>query len=265
MIDLDVLKLQAIKTGLGIKYLAKEEKISQILTQLHELFAETVVLKGGTAVNRVLLQPYDRGRFSEDIDLDYRTNQTLHQKMNQIKTTMKKLRDVDVSPARVLHSTLRFDCRYVNQLDEKDRVQVEFYLSVYKTATPPTTVLVQSQYLPVTATLFTVYTKEDLLAQKLITLYRRGEGKDLYDVFYLLDLPVRHTVLQQGLKHLFLHYHLKYEYADFINAVGEKLQVLENKSRYIGNATNHFIPQKLRPEWTVFIRMLQEKIRHILG
>jgi len=90
MIDLDMLQLQAVKTGLGINYLAKEEKISQLLTQLHELFSDTVVLKGGTAVNRVFLQPHNRGRFSEAIDLDYRTGQTLQQKMNQIQTTMKK-------------------------------------------------------------------------------------------------------------------------------------------------------------------------------
>ena len=52
MIDLDMLKLQAVKTGLGIKYLSKEERISILLTQLNEIFPDDVVSKGGTAFNR---------------------------------------------------------------------------------------------------------------------------------------------------------------------------------------------------------------------
>ena len=48
---------------------------------------------------------------------------------------------------------------------------------------------------------------------------------------------------------------------ELIKAVEEKLNVLQKNARYIGNTTNHFIPKNLRPEWTVFIRMLQEKIK----
>lgn len=264
MINLDTLRLQAVKTGLGMKYLAKEEKISLLLIQLHEIFSDTVVLKGGTAVNRVYLQPQHRGRFSEDIDLDYRPSSTLPQKINHIKTSMKKINDFDVSPPRMLHSTIRFDCHYVNQLDEKDRVQVEFYLSEHKSAVHPQQTLVQSQYLLISATLFSVYALEDLIAQKLIALYRRGEGKDIYDVFYTLDLPTNHKIIQQALNHLFTHYHIELGYTEFIKAVEEKLIVLQKNARYIGNTTNHFIPKNLRPEWTVFIRMLQEKIKQNL-
>lgn len=35
---------------------------------------------------------------------------------------------------------------------------------------------------------------------------------------------------------------------------------MHSNSHYIGNATNHFIPRNLRPDWDVFIRMLKEKI-----
>lgn len=78
MIDLDMLKLQAVKTGLGIKYLSQEERISVILKQLNQLFSDgNIVLKGGTAFNRGYLYATKKGRFSEDIDLDYRKHTPL--------------------------------------------------------------------------------------------------------------------------------------------------------------------------------------------
>jgi len=243
MIDLDMLKLQAVKTGLGIKYLSKEEKISILLIQLNEIFPDAVVLKGGTALNRGYLHPIQRGRFSEDIDLDYCKHKSLDDKIKHTKTAMKKINEFNVLPPRILHRTLRFDCLYVNQLDEKDRVQVEFYLSEKKPAKPPQQILLQSQYIPVSATLFPVYSLEDLLGQKLIALYGRKEGKDIYD-----------------LSNLFIHYHISLEYPDFIQELIRKLDEMLSNSYYIGNATNHFIPRNLRPDWNIFIRMLKEKI-----
>ena len=260
MIDLDMLKLQAVKTGLGIKYLSKEERISILLSQLNEIFSDDVVLKGGTALSRGYLYSMQRGRFSEDIDLDYCKHNSLDDKIRHIKNEMKKINEFDVSPPRILHRTLRFDCQYVNQLDEKDRVQVEFYLSEKKPAKPGQQILLQSQYLPVSATLFFVYSLEDLLAQKLITLYSREEGKDIYDLFYGLDLTFKEKILRDALSKLFVHYHINLKYHNFIQELIKKIDEMHSNSHYIGNATNHFIPRNLRPDWDVFIRMLKEKI-----
>jgi predicted nucleotidyltransferase component of viral defense system len=260
MIDLDMLKLQAVKTGLGIKYLSKEERISILLSQLNEIFPDDIILKGGTALNRGYLYTMQRGRFSEDIDLDYLKNKTLDDKIKHIKNKMKKINEFDVSPPRILHRTLRFDCQYVNQLDEKDRVQIEFYLSRKKSAKPGQRILLQSQYLPITATLFYVYSLEDILAQKLITLYRREEGKDIYDLFYSLDLTYNKKIVHDALSKLFIHYHIKLQYSNFIKELIKKIDVMHSNSYYIGNATNHFIPHNLRPDWDIFIRMLKEKI-----
>lgn len=260
MIDLDMLKLQAIKTGLGIKYLSKEERISILLTQLNEIFPDDVVLKGGTAFNRGYLYSIQKGRFSEDIDLDYCKHKSLDDKIKHIKTMMKKINEFDVSKLRILHRTLRFDCQYINQLDEKDRVQVEFYLSEKKPALPPKRILLQSQYVLGNATLFSVYSLEDLLAQKLITLFSRKEGKDIYDLFYGLDLVFKEKILRDAVSKLFIHYHINLEYPDFIKELIKKIDEMQSNSSYIGNATNHFIPHNLRPNWAIFIRMLREKI-----
>ena len=260
MIDLDMLRLQATKTGLGIKYLSKEERISDLLMQLHEFFPDGVVLKGETALNRGYLRPQNKGRFSEDIDLDYCMSQTLDTKITNIKTIMRRINDFDVSQIRLHHRTLRFDCQYVNQINEKDRVQVEFYLSEKKPAVPPQEMLLESQYLPVSATLFRTYSLEDLLAQKLIALFNRKEGKDIYDIFYALDLPFEKNIMKDALSKLFVHYHITLEYRGFVQELVKKIDEMQLNAFYIGNATNHFIPINLRPNWTVFIRTLKEKI-----
>ncbi len=263
MIDLDMLQLQAVKTGLGIKYLSKEEKISILLNQLNDNF-KNIVLKGGTALNRGYLYSIQKGRFSEDIDLDLLSDETLDKKIQYIKSNMKNITDFDISKPRMLHRTIRFDCQYENQLNEIDLVQVEFYLSTKKASFEPKKILLQSQYLPVSATLFPVYIFEELLAQKLISLSRRMEGKDIYDTFYGLDLKIDKQKLHASLTNLFKHYHIKLNYDDFLKDLLGKLSDAETNAFYIGNSTNHFIPKMIRPNWTVFIRGLQEKIKQIL-
>lgn len=266
MINLDMLKLQAVKTGLGIKYLSKEERISILLSQLNELFSDkSVVLKGGTAFNRGYLYSIQKGRFSEDIDLDYLKHISLSDKIKQIKKNMNKINDFNVLTPRILHRTLRFDCQYTNQLGEKDRVQIEFYLSEKKSVNPPEKLLLQSQYLPVSATNFFVYSLEELMGQKLIALYRRQEGKDIYDLFYGLDLKIDKKIVKKSLNNLFIHYHLNINSKDFFENLYKKIDEIQLNSRYIGKSTNHFIPIDLRPNWTIFIRRLKEKIKQTFG
>ena len=70
MVDREILRLYALRTGLGLKYLSKDEMISVALKQLRPLFPD-VIFKGGTALNRVYLSQIGVNRFSEDIDLDF--------------------------------------------------------------------------------------------------------------------------------------------------------------------------------------------------
>ncbi|MEF8849066.1 MAG: nucleotidyl transferase AbiEii/AbiGii toxin family protein [Candidatus Thermoplasmatota archaeon] len=262
MIDLDILKLQAVKTGLGIKYLSKEERISLLLKQLNNIFSnQQIILKGGTAFNRGYLYEKNKGRFSEDIDLDYTTKTKIRQKIQNLKKNMKKIKDFKVSKPRILHRTIRFDCQYINQIQEKDRVQVEFYLNQKKSAKSPHKILLQSQYLPIEATNFNVYSLEDLIAQKLVSLYRRTEGKDIYDLFYGLELNFDKKNVYKALDKLSKHYHINLKQNIFLKKLLKKTEEMEQNSYYIGNSTNHFIPKNLRPEWTEFIRGLQEKIK----
>jgi predicted nucleotidyltransferase component of viral defense system len=254
--DEEMLRYLAAKTGLGLNYIAKEERISFLLSQLWEIFGEKAILKGGTALNRVYLAKIGAARFSEDIDIDY-FNGDLSTAVEEIKEGMKLVEGFDVKGPRTLHGTFRFDCYYKNPLGNRDRVKVEFYLS-----RPPyveTKIeLIKSPFVSEYPTMFRVYSFEDLLAKKLAALYNRTEGKDIYDSFHALNMEFDKGKLETALKLTLEFYHIGNR--GFRNDLIRKLDYAKKNALYIGNSTNHFIPRSLRPNWVEMIESLKLRI-----
>jgi len=261
MADPEILRYLASKTGLGIKYLSKDEKISIILEQIRDLFPE-VTLKGGTAINRVYLAKLGVSRFSEDIDLDFVSNKSLNEKISMIEERLVGIKSFDIEGPRILHRTLRFDCYYMNEFDEKDRVRIEFYLTMTKFLKVEDTLL-KSPFIETHPVIFKVYSLEDLMARKFVALYNRMEGKDIYDLFYCLDLDFDKENLFKALKIMQNFYRINQ--ASFLNDLLSKLKEARENAYYIGNSTNHFIPSDLRPEWKVFIDTSILKIERTLS
>lgn len=249
-----MLRYLAAKTGLSLNYISKDEKLSYLLFQLREIFGRRVILKGGTALNRVYLSRLNASRFSEDIDLDYFSDKSLNEKIQNIREKMTLIKDFDVKGPRILHRTLRFDCYYINELGNRDRVKVEFYLSQ-----PPFVeadiALVKSPFVESYPTIFGVYSLEDLLAKKLIALYNRTEGKDIYDVFYALRLQPDKGTFKEALKENLRFYRIGRK--NFSDELITKLDEAKRNAKYIGNSTNHFIPKALRPNWEEMIESLK--------
>lgn len=261
MADPEILRYLAAKTGLGLKYLSKDEHISVVLEQVEDLFPE-VVLKGGTALNRVYLQKLGVNRFSEDIDLDFISNKNLNKKISVITQETRKIKDFDVKGPRILHRTLRFDCYYINEFDERDVVRIEFYL----TSTPALKKekkLVKSPFIETHPVVMKVYSLEDLMARKFVTLYNRMEGKDIYDLFYCLELDFNSEKLSEALLAMINFY--KLDRSLFLKDLLLKIKEARKNAYYIGNFTNHFIPRKLRPDWKTFIDTLIMKIERLDG
>ena len=261
--DEEMLRYLAAKTGLGLNYIAKEERISFLLSQLWEIFGEKAILKGGTALNRVYLAKIGAARFSEDIDIDY-FNGDVGTAAEEIKEGMKLVEGLNVKGPGVLHRSFRFDCYYKNPLGNRDRVKVEFYLS-----RPPyveaRVELVKSPFVSEYPTMFRVYSFEDLLAKKLAALYNRTEGKDIYDSFHALNMEFDKKRLENALKLTLEFYHIEDE---FWRGLIEKLDYAKRNARYIGNSTNHFIPKSLRPNWEEMIESLKlriEELSHVLS
>ena len=254
--ELRLLRFLALKNGLSLNYISKDERLSILLSQLWDIFENDVVLKGGTAFNRIYLSKLGVSRFSEDIDLDYLKEDKLNDKIRDIKKRMKDVTEFNVKGPLLLHRTLRFDCYYENELGTRDRIMVEFYL----TKNPHierNQMMVKSPFVETHPTIFSVYSKEDMLARKIIALYNRMEGKDIYDVFYGIRIEYDRKRLDSAFKVLLPFYTIE---SNIFFRLLKKLGSSKKRARYIGNTTNHFIPKKLRFNWEETIATLQHDI-----
>ncbi|WP_228359811.1 nucleotidyl transferase AbiEii/AbiGii toxin family protein [Thermococcus sibiricus] len=116
----------------------------------------------------------------------------------------------------------------------------------------------KSPFLDSYPTMFRVYSLEDLLAKKVVALYSRMEGKDIYDVFHALNLDLE---VDKFLKALELNLRFYRIEGDFWSELIDKLAQAKENARQIGNSTNHFIPKTLRPNWEELIESLRFRMR----
>jgi predicted nucleotidyltransferase component of viral defense system len=217
-------------------------------------------LKGGTALNRVYLIKSGVGRFSEDIDLDFVSDKDLNEKIATINERVGGIKGFDVEGPHIVHRTLRFDCYYMNEFGDRDRIRLEFYLT--RTGFMKLEdVLVKSPFVETHPAIFKVYSLEDLMARKFIALYRRMEGKDIYDLFYCLEMDFDKNVMRKALNLMLDFYRI--DKKDFLDNLILRLKNAKANSYFIGNSTNHFIPRSLRPNWKVFIDTLVIKLNDI--
>lgn len=264
MADIDMIKLVASKTGLSRKFISKDEKLSLLIGQLAAaLEGELAVFKGGVVLNRVYLPRV--ARFSEDVDVDLISNLPVGERVERVKGVMKQVRGFEVSELKMLHRTARFDCHYTNEFGERDRVRVEFYLGSTHlvAARKPVEVAMGSIFLPSTPAIFKVYSLEDMLARKLTALYRRAEGKDMYDAFHMLGLEFDKRTLEIAIQHMLEFLKLRFSTEEFLRKVTEKVKGAASNWRYIRDSTNHYIPLDLRPNWDTFIRSLGLKLESL--
>lgn len=253
MADIETIKDIALKTGLGLKFISKDEKISILLGEVSKLFEEAV-LKGGTAMGRLYL---GNKRFSEDIDMDFVGKGTFMEKKDMILARIEKIEKFDIARPRRMGDVIRFDCYYTNEFGERDKVRLEFNLSYSKV---PAIKSVQKQvinfgFYPTNAFALNVYSFEDLLAQKIFALYERTSGKDIFDVYHALDLDYDRNAMKRSLEKI-----SEKRFDVLKKELIKKLEDTTPKNKIIANATNHYIPQRLRPNWEIFIKDAIDKI-----
>jgi len=108
--------------------------------------------------------------------------------------------------------------------------------------------------------MFMAYSLEDLLAKKIVALYNRMEGKDIYDVFHALNMAFERDKFLKALELTIKFYHIE---GNFWNELINRLNQAKKNARHIGNSTNHFIPKTLRPNWEELINSLRFRIEEL--
>lgn len=253
MMDRALVRSVAARTGLGRKFISKENRISLLLKEISELKDMDMVLKGGTAINRIHLR--DNARFSEDIDIDLLGNASIDEKINLIGSSLEKVQGFKIKGPRMMHLIARYDCYYQDEFDERDRIMLDFYMA---NADPvsvkvPERTLVTSSVIETNPSLFKVYSLEDLIAQKIMALGNRVEGKDVYDLFFALKLDFSREQLMEATE---LRAGLRNDERKAIEVIGsilERRELFQSNWSMIMNSTNHYIPRSKRPQWKAMI------------
>ncbi|MEK6952806.1 MAG: nucleotidyl transferase AbiEii/AbiGii toxin family protein, partial [Nanoarchaeota archaeon] len=235
--DVEELRRLAAKEEISLNYIAKDEMISKLLLCLQGF--DDIILKGGTAINRVYLK---NKRFSEDIDLDIIFKGSLKQALVRTKEIVNGLVGFQIARPRIMKETIRYDLFYINSLNHKDKIRLEFKL--IKNASNYNKKVVNFGFVPYDSALLNVYDIEEIIKQKIDCIFSRIEGKDFFDLYYLLDLNYKPINI------------LKKEKKKII----EKISLEEREIKSVANVINHYIPRSKRPNWDIFLEELKKKI-----
>ena len=265
MLDEHLIYSISARTGLGRKFISKEDKISLLLKNVSEWDEFAMALKGGTAINRLYLG--EKGRFSEDIDIDIFGPRSSRKKLEKIKGKMESISDFNIQGPRMMHLTARFDAYYTNEFGERDRVRLDLYLANDRPwpAKPIERKLITSSLIQTNPSQFPVYSFEDLMAHKIVALGSRMEGKDLYDIHFSLEREIDKKLLKKAVG---LRLSLRKNgrvVEDFIEEVMDSRVLFRDNWKQIMNGTNHFIPGSRRPEWRSFIETTFDRLQILLS
>lgn len=234
--ELDELRRIAAQEELSLNFVAKDEMVSKVLAQLQGI--DDIILKGGTAINRVYLK---KKRFSEDIDFDLLFKGSVKEALARTDKIIAKIEGFEIAKPRIMNLTIRYDLQYLNPLQHKDLVRIEF--RVTSSASQHSKKIVNPGFVPADAALLNVYDINQLMLHKIECILSRREGKDFFDLYFLLEissLPISPAQKEKLIQRL-------------------NLSAVEIKS--IANSLNHYVPKMLRPDWETFIEELKEKMR----
>ena len=235
--DIEELRRLAAKEELSLNYIAKDEMMSKALATLQEF--DNIILKGGTAINRVYT---GNKRFSEDIDMDFIFNGTVKQAIHKTKEIVSRLKEFSISKPRIMNETIRYDLFYINPLGNKDKIRLEF--RVTKKASGYNKKIVNFGFVPYPSSLLNVYSIEEMIAHKVECILSRTEGKDFFDLFYLMELKHKPVRLSKEKK------------KDIIR----RISIEEKEIKSVANVINHYIPKNKRPSWDMFLKKLKERV-----
>ncbi len=207
--------------------------------------SEHLTFKGGTAL-RLL---YNSPRFSEDLDFntDLEIN-TIRNILNKVVKNISKLvgnielKELDTlqgfssklyfkSDIASMPLTIKLDFSFREKsIDQVQKtIMTEFPIQIYS--------------------LINVFSAKEILAEKIRTLFQRVKGRDIYDIWFLLNIqtPIDMCILQEKLKLI----DTQFRYVDFENALNNFEQ------KQLENDLFKFLPIEQRqviPHITSFIK-----------
>jgi predicted nucleotidyltransferase component of viral defense system len=190
--------------------LAKKKKVNEMtvfreylqLLFLSELYKEKesqrIFFKGGTAIHLILKAP----RFSEDLDFTVELDEgEFLQFINASFERISKIENVKFREKDSLAGKRFLLVAPPEVMSHETFVNLDF--SFREKALKPEKAIIRTDY-PVTFTSFVYHlSKDELFAEKIRAVLTRGKGRDLYDLWFLLDkgATLKRDLVKEKLKY----------------------------------------------------------------
>ena len=191
MISKEQLNKIANKTGLSL-YQQEKDYLLKLFLYFYYKRYQDAVFKGGTCLKYL----FGLNRFSEDIDFNIRSVEKLKQ---QIRSILKDLEGLGIRNYFLKEEIFKdsYTCeigfegplfRGTRQTQNKFRIDAGYRVG---TLEKPEWSLVKSEY-PETEDNFLVLAMslEEILCEKIISLIKRKKGRDLYDLWFMIQTGI---------------------------------------------------------------------------
>ena len=244
----------ASKHGIATAFIIKDYYLMKLLQYVSAYGPKELILTGGTAINKVYLK--DRARFSEDADFELRYKVRVANLINSLGRLADRSKDFSGTEGRILKVYYQMDFLYKG-LNDMDKVRLDVaFNEVAPKKSEFGTEEITSTFSGERVYGLCTYSLEELLARKLYAVYRRTEGKDIYDLFYGLELADRRKLHEANER--FFKYK-KLVFAESVLDIAQKLRTI--KHSYIAPRVNNYIPMRLRPtNWEIVSNSIADYI-----
>lgn len=160
--------------------------ISKALIELynHPKISDALIFRGGTALNKLYINP--PARYSEDIDLVQIKSEPIGKTLDVIRSVLdswlgKPNRKLTERSAKLIYKFESVD-RITSKLKIEINTTEHFHVQKPKTMS----FFMDSEWFSGTTQILT-YELEELIATKLRALYQRRKGRDLFDIWLVLQ------------------------------------------------------------------------------
>ncbi len=255
MVEMNETTIRALagRIGLPMQFVYKENKLFEALAKIltaNQKNKYKIVLKGGTALNKIYFK--DLQRFSEDIDFDIFTKDAKIEEIIQIEGFKLE------GPWR-FKDTIRYHLKY-KFLNNEDSLRVEF--AVNKLPHMVNQISNCEMSSNITGTILygvPCYSFDDLVARKFNALRTRAKGKDIWDCYHAIDKTINlKKAIEQALKSEKIDMNVEEALQQSILKL-KKVDVKE-----IMKLTNPYIPTSIRPkDWKEIVETLIDRIQNL--
>ncbi|MDP4011914.1 MAG: nucleotidyl transferase AbiEii/AbiGii toxin family protein [Candidatus Roizmanbacteria bacterium] len=185
MLSNDQIGSLAIQNKIDTFTILREYVQIRFLTELFQLPNTQTIFKGGTAMRLM----YGSPRYSEDLDFD--AIASVKETKEDVKSSMAKLKkempDLSVKDLKSV-AGLSFKIYLGTEISpQKLTVKLDFSFREKDRKRAYEKRPIQTVFPVQNFTLINVLSKEQILTDKICTLFTRFKGRDLYDTWYLLN------------------------------------------------------------------------------